>query len=384
MKVTCEECNSTFKVKGEVSPGKAFKFKCPKCGAVNRLVAGSSSAQPAKTPAKVKCEDCGESIFPPDEGPALCDQCRASRAVEEARKKSQDLMEDSELDFPDEIFDGSEATLPGLIDEDEEEAPSEEPEAEEKADQVWPDQDEDLGESTVPLPFDEEAEAPEEVAEALEEETGEKAPSAETEAEKPVDPDAAKYEVRSKDGLVIGPVRLDTLRDLIIARKVRSDEECRHHDGEWMGMLEFPELFEIFEAHEVEDETAGADAERERLLESLKVKKECAGCGAEIYVLEDIPHPLCDQCRIEALVTKKQQMMAEGEPRYKIRSPDGLVLGPIRKNTIEDLAAAGNIHGHEEVSINGGEYQPIIEVEELTEFFEEDEGVIDLTETVDG
>jgi len=378
MKVTCEKCEASFKVKGEVSAGKTFKFKCPKCGTVNRLVAGESSAEPVKAPPKVKCENCGESILPPEEGPPLCDQCRASRAVEEARQKSQELMEDSEMDFPDDIFDGGEETLPGFIDATDEAPTEEEPEeeAEEEAEEEGVD---------VPMPFDddEESEPAGEETELSEDRVEESA------EEKPVDLEKVGYEIRSKDGLVIGPVKLGTLRDLIIAKKVHSDEECRRDNGDWMSVLEFPEIFEIFEAHKAleEDDTTvatSAEEEREKLLESLKVKKECEGCGAEIYVLEDIPHPLCDQCRIEALVTKKQQAMGESGPRYKVRTPDGLVLGPLRRNTLEDLVTAGNIHGPEEVSIDGGDWRQILDVEELADLFEEEDMVIDLTETIDG
>jgi hypothetical protein len=187
---------------------------------------------------------------------------------------------------------------------------------------------------------------------------------------------------------MIGPIKLATLRDLIIARKVHSDEECRRDEGEWIGMLEFPEVFEIFESRKTQGPEAivvhGSPEERAKLLESLKVKKQCAGCGTEIYILEDIPHPLCDQCRIEALVAKKKETITEGEPRYKIRSADGLVLGPLRKITLEDLVAAGNIQGHDEISIDDGPWHPILDVEELAGLFKEDQGVIDLTETIDG
>ena len=110
MKVTCQGCNGTFKVKGEVAPGRAFKFKCPKCGTENRLVAEEEASPPVGAPPKTQCEKCGKAILTPKEGPMLCDQCRASKAVEEVRKKSQALMEDSGIEFPDEIFDTAEST----------------------------------------------------------------------------------------------------------------------------------------------------------------------------------------------------------------------------------------------------------------------------------
>jgi len=371
MKVTCQYCNNSFKVKGEVAPGKAFKFKCLKCGQVNRIVSRESGFEPKPIP-KAKCADCGTEVKAPESGEALCEQCRASRAVEEARKKSRELMEDSELDFPDEIFEGGDEELPELADE-----------AESAAAEPLPS---DMEPTEIEIPEDEEEEEEEE-EKGTEEEAGEEKPP---EEQKPAakEKEESRYQVRSRDGLVIGPIKLPTLRDLILADKVHSNEECRKDDGEWMGMLELPEIFEIFENEKVEaKKETGREEEpdREKLLESLKVKKQCAGCGAEILVLEETPHPLCDQCRIEVLVAKKREAVAEGEPRYKIRNADGLVLGPLRKSTVEDLVTAGNVRGNEEVSVDGGEWRPITDVEELAELFEdEDIDVIDLTETVDG
>jgi len=214
--------------------------------------------------------------------------------------------------------------------------------------------------------------------------------------QKPATPESS-YSVRSSDGLIIGPVKLKTLRDLVIARKVHSDDEFSRDDGPWMNMVDFPELFEIFQsesvakAREEEEEVVAEDLthvkmSKDKILSMLKVKRQCVGCGEEIFVIEDIPNPLCDQCRIEAMVAKKKKVAeAKGEALYRIRTPDGLVLGPLRRSTVEDLVAAKNIRGVEEISVSDGPWRSIIEVDEFAEMFEvPPEDVIDLTESADG
>lgn len=445
MKVTCEGCNASFKVKGEVAPGKAFKFKCPKCGITNRLKSEEEGVLVPKP--KVQCEDCGTSIFEPPEGdPRLCDQCRASRAVKEAQKLRTQAEESplpEGVEFPDELFNPEEEErMPEEIPE-----PAEPPETPEPPEPVAAKEPSSISEALKelpepepepepapePAPEPESAPAPESLKEIPEEEaapdlhgtareetlekefpptpaekaapSGEKIEDEEEEEEeviigappqKPATPDST-YRVRSSDGLIIGPIKLKTLRDLIMARKVHSDEEFSRDDGSWMSMADFPELFEIFQsetvakAREEEEEIVAEDLSRvkmskDKILSLLKVKRKCVGCGEEIFVIEDIPNPLCDQCRIEALVTKKKKVSETGgEVLYRIRTPDGLVLGPLRRSTVEDLVAAKNIRGVEEISIGNGPWHSIIEVEEFSEMFEAPiEDVIDLTETADG
>lgn len=381
MKVVCQECSSSFKVKGEVAPGKAFKFKCPKCNYVNRLLADESgSPKPAEASEKASCEVCGTSIIPPDKGgPAFCDQCRASRAVAEARKKSQALIEEKDGEFPDDIFDPIDPTPPPK-------APAAPPAAATKTEPV-PEETPPPA-KPAPEPPAKPAEPPAAMPPLAAAPPKPAEPLPEPKKVESLDVEDARYEIRSKDGLVIGPIKLNTLRDLILAKKVHSDEECRRNDGDWAGMLEFPEVFKIFEIEKVdhvkEKDNLTPEQQRAKLIEELKIKKKCEGCGAEIYTIEDVAHPLCDQCRIEALVTKKRQMADQSEAKYKIRSPDGLVLGPLKLGTIEDLIAAGNIQGHEEICVNEGKWGPIAEVHELAHLLISGNDLIELTETVDG
>lgn len=401
MKVECSACGTSFKVKGELPKGKAFRFKCPKCGHVNKIYAEEILPPPPKP--KVSCEDCGEMIPEPKEGePKLCDQCKASRAVKEAQKlriqaESSPLPEG--VEFREDLF---------ASEEEAKEEPEEKLEAKpaEKEEETLPD---------IEAPPSSTAENVQEVAEEktkAEEKIEPPPPPArreEVEEEeeeviigappppvmKPATPEST-YRVRSADGLIIGPIKLATLRDLIVAKKIHRDEEFSRDDGPYMGLAEFPELFEIFQSQPVkqaekeEEEIVDEELKRvkmskDKILSMLKVKKKCAGCGEEIFVIEEVENPLCDQCRIEALVAKKKLAKDKSEPLYRVRSPDGLVLGPLKKSTIEDLIVANNIRGVEEVSVADGPWRPIMEVEELAPLFNQPaEEIIDLTELADG
>lgn len=393
MKVECSACRTSFKVKGDLPQGKAFRFKCPKCGHVNKIYAEQILPRPKP---KVPCEDCGEMIFEPSrEEPKLCDQCKASRVVKEAHKlrmqaESSPLPEG--VEFREDLFAEDEEKNELLQKKIETKAP-------EKEEEPFPNI-----ETSHSL-----AEKAQEVQEKIIETTvkeAKKEPPPEEEEEvvigsspppvmEPVTPEST-YRVRSSDGLIIGPIKLATLRDLIVAKKIHRDEEFSRDNGPYMSLAEFPELFEIFQSQPVkqaekeEEEILNEELKRvklskDKILSMLKVKKKCAGCGEEIFVIEEVENPLCDQCRIEALVAKKKMAKDKGEPLYRVRSPDGLVLGPLKKSTIEDLIVANNIRGVEEVSVADGPWKPIMEVEELAPLFHQPaEEIIDLTELADG
>lgn len=401
MKVECSACGTSFKVKGELPRGKAFRFKCPKCGHVNKIYVEEILPHPPKP--KVPCEDCGEMILEPKESePKLCDQCKASRAVKEAQKlriQAESSPLPDGVEFREDLFANEEETKEEL----------------EKKPEAKPIEEEELPETeTLPSPIEKIQEVAEEktkVEEKIESPPTsakkEKVPKEDEEEEeviigappppvvmKPATPEST-YRVRNADGLIIGPIKLATLRDLIVARKINRDEEFSRDDGPYMGLAEFPELFEIFQSQPVkqaekeeeivDEELKHVKMSKDKILSIFKVKKKCAGCEEEIFVIEEVENPLCDQCRIEALVAKKKLAKDKSEPLYRVRSPDGLVLGPLKKSTIEDLIVANNIRGVEEVSVADGPWRPIMEVEELAPLFSQPaEEIIDLTELADG
>lgn len=124
------------------------------------------------------------------------------------------------------------------------------------------------------------------------------------------------------------------------------------------------------------------------------VRGNCLKCGAAFVKPVTDKSPICYQCRIDSLVNKVREKygVAEtpaesapetpaaapepeapaepaAEPRYTVRSADGLVLGPIKFRTVAVLAREKRIGGREEVAKDDGEFAPLMSYPELAELF---------------
>ncbi|MFO8058428.1 MAG: zinc-ribbon domain-containing protein [bacterium] len=71
--------------------------------------------------------------------------------------------------------------------------------------------------------------------------------------------ESSRYTVRSADGLVLGPVKLRTVKVLAREKKIRGQEEVSKDDSEYKPLMSYPELQELFpELKEVMD-TSGLE-----------------------------------------------------------------------------------------------------------------------------
>lgn len=118
------------------------------------------------------------------------------------------------------------------------------------------------------------------------------------------------------------------------------------------------------------------------------VKVNCLKCGNPFIKPAEDKNPICHQCRIDSLVGKikekygvsvlpPREPSSEDARRYTIRSADGLVLGPIKLRSIKVLAREKRLKGVEEVSVDGGEYQPLLRYHELAELFPDLKEILD-------
>ena len=118
------------------------------------------------------------------------------------------------------------------------------------------------------------------------------------------------------------------------------------------------------------------------------VRSTCPRCGAVFVKQVADPSTTCYQCRIDSLVTKVREKYGvdepaepggnapeapepgpEADPRYTIRSADGLVLGPIKLRTVAVLAREKRISGREMVSCDGCAFAPLMSYHALAELF---------------
>jgi hypothetical protein len=88
---------------------------------------------------------------------------------------------------------------------------------------------------------------------------------------------------------------------------------------------------------------------------------------------------------IEDLVPVKEPT---ADTRYRIRYPDGLILGPVKLGTVKELFNTGNLTGQEEVQRENEPWAGFAELPELAELVTEsdvipEEGVIELTDALE-
>jgi len=138
-------------------------------------------------------------------------------------------------------------------------------------------------------------------------------------------------------------------------------------------------------AHLIELDPAAPKPSPEPTTELTRVV--CKNCHNEFVKNIEDNSELCYQCRIDVLLKKKresEQKPAEPAPearpaaepdksasRYTFRSPEGLVLGPIKLRTVAVLVREKRITGREEVAKDGEEFKSLREFPELVEFFPE-------------
>lgn len=68
------------------------------------------------------------------------------------------------------------------------------------------------------------------------------------EAEQEAEEDTARYRVRYSDGMVLGPVKISTVRDLFSAGNLTGQEEIQREDEEWISITRCPGLKDLFDS----------------------------------------------------------------------------------------------------------------------------------------
>jgi predicted Zn finger-like uncharacterized protein len=173
----------------------------------------------------------------------------------------------------------------------------------------------------------------------------------------------SKYSLRSPDGLVLGPIRLKTVAVLVREKRLKGQEEVSKDGAEFQPLAEFEELRKLFPNLSPPAPKPAEEYEEEI---PLDLEETPPALGAQVPP----PEPaLGAQARPASSGMTPPAPAAPPAPenvsRYKIRYPDGLVLGPIRLLAVEDLVAAGNLTGQEEVQKDHGDWKPFLDYPEL-------------------
>jgi predicted Zn finger-like uncharacterized protein len=382
MLVICNQCQARYKITIAKNSGKAVAFKCGKCQNLIRLsperIAAESKepapapkvlprkipAAPAADTIKQKCLRCGNPFVKPasDQSP-LCYQCRIDSLVDKIRDKY-----------------GVTPAVP---------APA----------------------AAAPAP----ATAP--------------APAAAAPAPAPTPAGAvSRYAVRSSDGLILGPIKLRTVAVLAREKRILGREEVSRDDSEFQPLMSYPELAELFPdlkvildtdgledkvdeafmavfgADEGRSETAApvaaADAEPVVVAAESFALEERAATTAVLEVPpeeEGTEFDLGNEGGEAAASEEAEEEIIENleplpEPpadaRYRIRYPDGLILGPVKVGTVRELFQSGHLTGQEEVQREDDPWVGFADLPELAalvseaEVIHEDE-VLELTDLLE-
>ena len=191
----------------------------------------------------------------------------------------------------------------------------------------------------------------------------------------------SKYTFRSLDGLLLGPIKLKTVAVLVREKRLKGKEEVSKDGGDFRPWAEFEELRKLFPdlfpsepspppaekpVHEHEEEIP-LDLDEEPLKPKAVVKPP-QPAPAKPAAAPPPPRPakpLPTPSAAPPTPPARTSAASENVPRYKIRYPDGLVLGPVRLISVEDLVAAGNLTGQEEVQKDKGPWKPFLDYPEL-------------------
>jgi len=380
MLVICNQCQARYKITIAKNSGKAVAFKCGKCQNLIRLsperIAAESKepapapkvlprkipAAPAADTIKRKCLRCGNPFVKPvsDQSP-LCYQCRIDSLVDKIRDKY--------------------GVTPAVS------APA----------------------AAVPAP----------------------AIAAPAPAPTPARA-VSRYAVRSSDGLILGPIKLRTVAVLAREKRILGREEVSKDDSEFQPLMSYPELAELFPdlktildtdgledkvdeafmavfgADEGRSETAApapapvaaADAEpvaaaaesfalEERAVTAAVLEVPPEEVGTEFDLGNEGDEAAASE-EAEEEIIENLEPLPEPPPdaRYRIRYPDGLILGPVKVGTVRELFQSGNLTGQEEVQREDDPWVGFADLPELAalaseaEVIHEDE-VLELTDLLE-
>ena len=198
----------------------------------------------------------------------------------------------------------------------------------------------------------------------------------------------SKYTFRSPDGLLLGPIKLKTVAVLVREKRLKGKEEVSKDGGDFRPWAEFEELRKLFpDLFPSEPSPPPAEKPVHEHEEEIPLDLDEEPLEPKAVVKPPQPAPV-KPAAAPPPPPARTSAASENVPRYKIRYPDGLVLGPVRLIAVEDLVAAGNLTGQEEVQKDNGPWQPFLDYPELKslvasgEEIREDE-IVELTDLLE-
>ena len=219
----------------------------------------------------------------------------------------------------------------------------------------------------------------------------------------------SKYTFRTADGLLLGPIKLKTVAVLVREKRLQGQEEVSKDGGEFRPLIEFEEVRKLF------PDLAEAKPAPAARPEAPETHEEEIDLGLDEPAPEPAPPAEGPVVKFETVKTPEppQEKPKPAPPppppkappprpkappappapapdvsRYKIRYPDGLLLGPIRLMAVEDLVAAGNLTGQEEVQKDNGPWKLFLDFPELKALIKsgeeiEDDEIVELTDLLE-
>ncbi len=214
------------------------------------------------------------------------------------------------------------------------------------------------------------------------------------------EPANSLYTVRSPDGLELGPIRADTVLDLIKAKKITGTETVSRDGGAYVPIRQVEvfafaigrgaaagvravstDLGDLPGLEEEDEDEVDLDVIDGGSLEAVETESfsidleapEGAPRGGEIELeeIEEIEElsPEGEAIELEVIgaapAPAALSELTNPDNRYTIRDPDGLVLGPVRIATIRDLMDAGKVTRAYQIKKNNAGWIALPQVPEL-------------------
>jgi predicted Zn finger-like uncharacterized protein len=443
MNINCDQCGAKFKVKSKKRPGETAVFKCGKCD--NRIrveikdvpeKSADKISASSKT-VKVECDACKNTFVKPvTEKDNTCYQCRIDSLVNKIKDKygvegqAAPEADSSSSKYTIRSADGlilgpiklrtvkvlaREKKIRGLEEVSKNEAEfiplMHLPELAE----LFPDMKEIMDTSGLDDKVDEAFSAAfvedEQVQEPVigeDDKPETKQEEQKAEADEEETPEEDKPSDDTIDLSDLTPADDDDADQKTDDEEEKPDEEAGLSSDEEVGEqpepdiipekdpeedLPEPEIIEPSETQEVDDEylidfNSASDKENVEEKEDGGEKTEAAeDVGTEFSFADDEEDTGPDDEENEDEIIEGLEPLPDvtEDSKYRIRYPDGLILGPVKLNTIVELYGDGNLTGQEDIQRENEDWLSFSDLPELAVLLDEadDDDVVELTEVLE-
>ncbi len=378
MKVSCQKCGARFKIDDSKIPSQGLKMKCPKCSEPISIGAGGGDdvieSDPVSEPDVVSEPDPvkeAENLLGIDSEP--------DKALEEAPEEDLSFVGDMESETPEtpDSFQAEEAFGDmGLDEAAPPESPSDDLDLADDGfalDDALLELDEELrmeGQDSLPPVPDMSEKLPDADVEGLMFDGGEEA----------VDLSATSSDAQADEPALDMPSLLENAA-------AELEKELGQDDKTEPGMdAEFPDQGFSFDDMLGDESAAETEAEPDTLdlAGELGLMENEDGGAAGLPDLDETvseePLPEIDsafetddmedtrivQTSDSDLFSQLPDLGMEGGEQvvlYQVRRQSGKVFGPFPENTVIDMVQGGKLQGNEDVSVSGGDWVPLSEME---------------------